>query len=203
MRSSFLALLLLSILPALPGAAEAPGYRVAGIVRQGESWNYAIIETPDGTSRVCSPGDLLAGAGTIVAVTAQGIVVQQDGVARTLILEGGRYATSAPGALPGETMALSSTMLRSDLREKLAGILGQKRSRGAGPPAAGAAQELLGIPFQARITSINGSAVRDLDDVLAAVQTALDQGGLLRVFVTGIEGVSHLYVVLRDEEMPE
>lgn len=200
MRSTLLALLLLSTLPALPGGAEAPGYRVAGIVRQGETWNLAIIEAPDGTSRVCSPGDAIAGAGTIVAVTGQGVVLQQQGVTRTLALEGGRYAASAPAASPGEPVVLSRNMLRSDMREKLAGTLGQLRSRQA---AAGAAQELLGIPSRARITSINGSAVSGLDDVLAAVQTALDQGGLLRIFVSGIEGISQLYVVLRDEAMPE
>lgn len=202
MRSMFLPLIFLMTLAATVDASEAPGYRVAGIVRQGESWHLAIVEAPDGSSRVLSPGDSIPGEGTIVAVNGQGIVLQKDGVIQTLNLQGGRYASSGAGEIPGEGLQLSRDMPRSELRERLESAVAKERRPRRGQAAA-SANELLGIPSGARITSINGSTVQNSDDALALVRAALDQGGLLRVFVDGIEGVSHLYVVLQDEQMPQ
>ena len=204
MRSMFLPLIFLTILAATVDASEAPGYRVAGIVRQGESWHLAIVEAPDGSSRVLHPGDSIPGEGTIVALNGQGIVLQKDGVTRTLSLQGGRYVSSGgAGEMTGEGVQLSREMLRSELRERLEGQVTRPRRPSNGQPAAASANELLGIPSGARITSINGSTVQNSDDALALVRAGLDQGGLLRVFVDGIEGVSHLYVVLQDEQTPQ
>jgi len=198
-----LALLLLVTLPAQLNAADAPDYRVAGIVRHGDAWLFAIIEAPDGTSRIFSNGDVIANEGTIVAVTNQGILVENNGTTRLLNLQGGRYTTSASKATTGEAMELSKEILRTDMRIKLESVIGKKRSSSNRQLTPGEANEILGIPSQAKITSINGTTIQKANDVLAIVQETMDQGGLLRVFVDGIEGVSHMYVILRDEQTPQ
>lgn len=203
MWTKLLALLLLFLLPGGLGAAEDPGYRVAGVVRQGDAWLFAIIEAPDGTSRILSNGDVIANEGTIVAVTDQGILVEHNGTTRQLNLQGGRYTTSASRAITGETMQLSRDILRTDMRKKLETVMGKERSSGNRQLTPGEANEILGIPSQAKITSINGSSIQKAEDVLAIVQAEMNRGGLLRVFVDGIEGVSHMYVILRDEQTPQ
>ncbi|MDD2732476.1 MAG: hypothetical protein PHF56_00930 [Desulfuromonadaceae bacterium] len=204
MWNKFLFIFLAFTIPLVVFAADSAGYRVAGIVRQGEVWSFAIIEAPDGTSRVFSNGDVIANEGTIVGVTDTGILVENNGIRRLLILQGGRYTTSTTKTTPGETMNLSRELLRTEMRSSLEAVTNKKRTSGNLQPTSAETNELLGIPSQAKITSINGKTINNAGDVIAAVQAELDLGGgLLRIFVDGIEGVSHMYVLLRDEQVPQ
>jgi hypothetical protein len=202
MWMKFLLMFLLAT-PAVLFAADSAGYRVAGVVRQGEVWSFAIIEAPDGTSRVFSNGDVIANEGTIVDVTDKGIQVESKGVRRLLVLQGGRYTTSALKITPGEIINLSRDIPRTEMRSSLEAVTNKKRTSGSTQHTSAETNELLGIPSQAKITSINGKTINNAGDVIAAVQAELGQGGLLRVFVDGIEGVSHVYVLLRDEQVPQ
>jgi len=203
MWNRLLALLLLVTLPAGLGAAEVPGYRVAGVVRQGDAWPFAIVVAPDGTSRVLGRGEALGDAGTIVAITAQGITVQKEAATYQIDLQGALYSSWGPAGAPTmENLELSREVQRGDMAKRLASAR-SRASSAARPLTSGEANELLSLPPQVTITNINGTPVQKGADVLEIVQAALDGGGMLRIFVDGIEGVRNLYVMLRDEKLPQ
>jgi hypothetical protein len=86
-----------------------------------------------------------------------------------LVLQGGRYTTSALITIPGEAMNLSRELLRTEMRSTLEAVTNKKRTSGSLQPTSAETNEMLGIPSQAKITNINGKTVNNAGDVIAAV----------------------------------
>lgn len=171
-------------------AAESP--RVSGIVGQEGAWVLAIIETSAGGCRVISRGDLLD-EGVVSDITAQGIEVQYPDRSEFLPLKGGAFVAMGPTdpALPPDAPRSTS---HSISREEVAAALAwsEKKLPAEKSPSV---NEVVGLPLAARISSVNGVAMSTQQEAGRILREELEKGGIPRINVTGVPGLTEIYLV--------
>jgi len=171
-------------------AADFP--RVSGIVGQEGAWVLAIVETGAGECKVISRGESF-GHGVVLDITSQGIKVHYPDRDEFLPLQGGSFITTGEAdyrlnaATPRTT---SHTISRDEVVAALAQAkvkLASEKNRSV--------NEIIGLPLSARISSVNFRSTSTQQEAAQIVREELEKGNIPRINVTGVPGLTEIYLV--------
>jgi hypothetical protein len=205
-------------------AADAPDYRLAGIVSVGPERLLAVIEMPDGRQGLFRTGDAL-GDGHIRDITRSDVRVEMRGQNFLLSLRGNpRLSAAAPVHTEDENVpdyqtntdpkVLNQPLFYEDTVRLLTSLprLGGTASAGGAAADQGTDKngntdahspglnELLGVPQGARIVAVDGTPVHSPQEIIDKVVPALNLGRAVRLNLADAGQLQVIYVTPVEEE---
>ena len=206
-----------------PAVASETNYRLAGIVAAGSEGSIALIELPDGRQRFFRAGDAL-GDGRIREINAAGVRIELAHEDLVLRLRGNpmllaRAPEEVQSVADDETdvehddndteagrddVESNRQLSASDVMRLLTSTQDTGEPRAGGqPPSAEALRrqlnDLLEIPADALVTGVDQASVSTPQQAIEALASRLDQGGSVRLTVSGA-GALETIVLSSDSE---
>jgi len=170
-------------------AADFP--RVSGIVGQEGAWVLAIIETGAGECSVISRNEAF-GSGVVAKITAQGIEIRYSDHSEFLPLQGGAFITTEQTD-PGHNPETPRTTTKSVSREEVVAALAQAENNLSAKKNL-SVNALVGLPKAAKISAVNFTATSTQQEAGRLLREELEKGNIPKITVTGVPGLSEIYL---------